>query len=87
MRANRQALVHPFATATTLLGGICGRDRFCSLASVHCFAREEGQKLRSARVIDRLVETRFSARPVGQIPSVAVRLGLRALRLLVWMAS
>ena len=78
MGANGKALGHALATATTVLGRIRGRDRFYSLASVHCFAREDRQKLAPANVMDRCIEARFVAGPVGQIRAVPVSLRLWA---------
>src|SRR5690242_3523048 len=78
MHANRQTLGDEFAASAALLGGIRGWDGFCSLASIRCFAREDGQKLTPASVSDRLVEARFAAGLVGQIRTIPIRLGLWA---------
>ena len=80
MSTDRKTLRHPFATATALLGGIRRRDSLYSLASVHCFAREDRKKLAPARVMDRLVEARFAVRSIREIAPVPVwyRLGAGA---------
>ena len=80
MGTHAETFRHPFATSATILAGIRRRDRFCSLASICCFESEDGQKLVPACVIDRFVETRLLACPIGQIAAVAIgfRLGAGA---------
>src|SRR5579871_5824096 len=77
MGAYRQTLGDTLATPAAIPAGVRRRDGFHSLASIRCFAREDGEKLAPTGVIDRLVETRLAARSILEITTVAVwfRLG------------
>jgi hypothetical protein len=84
MGSHAQTLGHALPAARAILGGIRRRDGFYSLASVCCFAGEDGEKLVPASVVDRLVEARFLARPIMEIAPLPSGLGCgRALRFLL----
>ena len=78
MGANGQTLRDWFAASAAILARVRRGNRFGSLASICCCAREDGEKLAPPRVTDRFVEARFLAGPVGQIAAVPVRFGLGA---------
>jgi hypothetical protein len=63
MCADGETLLHPFPTATALLGGIRWRHRYHSLAGACCLAGEDYTEAIPPGVVDGLVQARLGAAP------------------------
>src|SRR5215472_14799190 len=77
MGTHGETLLHPCTTTAAVLRGIRRWDRDDSMASVHCFAFEDGAELGPARVLDTLVETSFLASSIVQMAPVSIRFRCR----------